>query len=160
MDELKAIIARVNEADPVFEQPWEADAFVTAVTLSHLGYFEWKTWVAAFAGVIQSQPQREQETAHDAYYRQWLSCLEKVLDEAQLVPSAELLNREAKWRLAYLKTPHGSPVALAAAEGENEAHEHEHHHHHQACGEQAHSPAEIKPFRVFTGKNSAASALS
>lgn len=168
MEEFHAIVAKVNESDPVFEQPWEADAFVTAVTLSHLGYFEWKSWVATFAEIISFQPQRPGESAHDAYYRQWLSCLEKVLDQTALVPCDEVQIREAKWRLAYLNTPHGSPVELATADNErpvehphhNHHHHHHHHHHGEACDGENHPQTAIAPFRVFAGKSTVAATSS
>ena len=149
MDELKSIIARVKDADPTFGQPWEADAFVTAVSLSEMGFYDWKVWVETFAEVIKNQPQKADETAHDAYYRQWLYCLELVLDNNDLLHKSEILIREEMWRSAYQNTPHGAPVVLSAA-SEHDDDNHVHHHHHDECGVHAHHHTEIKPFRVFS----------
>lgn len=104
MDELHAIIAQVTEAAPAFAQPWEADAFVIAVALSQRGYFSWPQWVEQFAQEIHHSPQRRDESAHTAYYRQWLSCLEKILSQHHLIPQSELLSREEQWRQAFLNT--------------------------------------------------------
>lgn len=152
MDELNAIIAQVNEADPAFAQPWEADAFVIAVALSQRGYFSWPQWVEQFAQEIRDFPQRSDESAHTAYYRQWLSCLEKILSQHHLIPMSELLIREEQWRQAFLNTPHGSPVDLAAAScPPDHPHDHGHHHHHHDHHHHDHHDSQplIQPLRVF-----------
>jgi hypothetical protein len=43
-----------------------------------------------------------------------LAALERVLAENGAVTRAELDEREEQWERAYLRTPHGKPVELAA----------------------------------------------
>ena len=43
-----------------------------------------------------------------------LAALERVLAESGSVTRAELDEREHQWERAYLSTPHGKPVELAA----------------------------------------------
>jgi hypothetical protein len=43
-----------------------------------------------------------------------LAALERVLVENGAVTRAELDEREEQWEHAYLRTPHGKPVELAA----------------------------------------------
>ncbi len=56
----------------------------------------------------------------DTYYRHWLKALERMCTERQLVSGASLDERKALWQRAYLNTPHGQPVELAAARGHDE----------------------------------------
>jgi len=38
-----------DEDEPVFAEPWQAQAFALAVKLSEQGLFTWKEWAAALA---------------------------------------------------------------------------------------------------------------
>src|SRR6267378_4358068 len=38
-----------DEGEPVFAEPWQAQAFALAVRLSAQGHFTWKEWAAALA---------------------------------------------------------------------------------------------------------------
>lgn len=49
------ILSELSESadtELVFSEPWEAQAFAMAVTLSGNGYFTWKEWAATLAEVI------------------------------------------------------------------------------------------------------------
>ena len=50
----------------------------------------------------------------ETYFRAVLAALERVLAENGAVTRAELDEREEQWERAYLRTPHGKPVELAA----------------------------------------------
>ena len=50
----------------------------------------------------------------ETYYRAVLAALERLLAENGSVTAAELEEREHQWERAYLRTPHGKPVELAA----------------------------------------------
>jgi hypothetical protein len=43
-----------DNAGPVFAEPWQAQAFALAVTLSEQGHFTWKEWAAALAHELQA----------------------------------------------------------------------------------------------------------
>ena len=52
--------------------------------------------------------------SRETYFRAVLAALERVLRENGSVTRAELDEREHQWERAYLRTPHGQPVELAA----------------------------------------------
>src|ERR1041385_7858892 len=43
-----------DKGEPIFAEPWEAQAFAMAVKLSELGCFTWKEWAAALAAELRS----------------------------------------------------------------------------------------------------------
>ena len=75
----------------VFDEPWEAQTFALAVSLSERGLFSWKDWT---------------ETVRDAGYDRWLAELER------LVPESELERHRQAWAHAARRTPHGKPIEL------------------------------------------------
>lgn len=116
---------------PVFEKPWHAHVFSLAVQLSKVGLFTWSEWVGIFSAEIKSNPASPTETANDAYYRQWLAALERAVAVHGGVASESIDARAQEWRLAYLNTPHGSPVSLVNASCPPA---HSEHHHHGVSG--------------------------
>jgi nitrile hydratase accessory protein len=122
-----------------FDEPWQADAFATAVYLSRNGAFSWAEWVDVFSSEIDAHPQRDGETVSDAYYRQWLRSLEIIVGRHFGIQAHSILARQSRWREAYLHTRHGSQVLLenapfgedadyASAESDSESDHHDHHH--------------------------------
>ena len=43
-----------DEEGPVFNEPWEAQAFALAVRLSETGRFSWREWTTALSQEIQA----------------------------------------------------------------------------------------------------------
>jgi nitrile hydratase accessory protein len=99
---------------PVFEEPWEAQAFALAVHLSENGYFTWPEWVEVFSQAIKAAQDRGDPDLGDTYYRHWLAALERICTDKGLVAPVALKQRKAAWRRAYLNTPHGQPIVLSA----------------------------------------------
>src|SRR5579864_5095725 len=71
-------------ADPVFAEPWEAQAFALAVRLSAQGYFTWKEWAAALAAEIKAAADRGEPDDGTRYYHHWLAALERLVTEKGL----------------------------------------------------------------------------
>jgi nitrile hydratase accessory protein len=116
MNESIDVLAAPRDGEgPVFEAPWQAQAFSMLVALNKAGHFAWKDWVQLFSRVIKSSPVLPGETANDAYYRQWASALEEMVISIGGVTRDEIASREQEWRSAYLNTPHGLPVKLLNA---------------------------------------------
>mgnify|MGYP003327866433 FL=1 len=44
---------RASDEGPVFEEPWEAQAFALVLRLSEQGLFQWSEWSAALATEIR-----------------------------------------------------------------------------------------------------------
>jgi len=104
-----------DEDGPVFSQPWEAKAFALAVRLSDAGCFTWPEWVEVFNQEIAAAQERGDPDMGDTYYQHWLSALERICAAKGLVGGEDMRRRKAAWRRAYLNTPHGKPIDLAAA---------------------------------------------
>ena len=103
-----------DDGKPVFAAPWEASAFALAVRLSGEGHFSWDEWASTLSEEIRAAQGEGDPDLGDTYYRHWLHALERLCRERGLVSEPEALDRKEAWRRAYLNTPHGKPVDLAA----------------------------------------------
>jgi len=101
-----------DEGGPVFAEPWQAQAFALAVTLSEQGHFTWKEWAAALANELQAAARRGEPDDGSQYYEHWLAALENLITARQLADSTELRTRKDAWTEAYRNTPHGRPVEV------------------------------------------------
>jgi nitrile hydratase accessory protein len=97
-----------DEDGPVFEEPWQAQAFAMAVRLHEEGHFEWSEWASELGRQISSD-----EAGHDGgYYEHWLSTLEVMVVSAGLSSDSELAERRDAWQRTAATTPHGQPIEL------------------------------------------------
>ena len=96
--------------DPVFAEPWQAQAFALAVKLSEQGHFTWKEWTEALAEELAAATGPSGDGTH--YYEHWLAALEKLVKRKALSSQPELDARKEAWTDAYRHTPHGKPVEL------------------------------------------------
>ena len=97
-----------------FDDPWQAQLFALTVALSEAGHFSWPDWTVAFGATLKAQgAERSLDGAAD-YYSAWLDTLEVLLARTGAAPAAEAAAMKAAWERAYLSTPHGQPVRLAA----------------------------------------------
>jgi nitrile hydratase accessory protein len=94
------------DPDPVFTEPWEAQAFALVVALHERGAFSWPEWSGALAAEIARDPEAD-------YYHQWVAALEGLLAEKGLTDAATLARHRAAWERAAERTPHGTPIELA-----------------------------------------------
>jgi nitrile hydratase accessory protein len=112
--ELLAALPRLpREGDePVFAEPWQAQAFALVVKLSELGHFTWKEWAETLAAELRSAAERGEPDDGSKYYHHWLTALERLVVAKRLADPAALLARKEAWADAYRHTPHGRPVTL------------------------------------------------
>ena len=101
-----------DEEGPVFAEPWQAQAFALAVSLSEQGYFTWKEWASALADEVKAAANRREPDDGSRYYHHWLMALERLVTEKGLTDPSALLARKEAWADAYRHTPHGKPVEL------------------------------------------------
>lgn len=107
-----------RDADgPVFREPWEAKAFAMAVRLAEAGVFTWAEWTEALSREIAAARDRGEPDLGDTYYMYWMRALEALTARKGGVATAEIDVCAEDWRRAYLNTPHGEPIELAAARG-------------------------------------------
>jgi nitrile hydratase accessory protein len=100
----------LEDDEPVFQEPWQAQAFALAVHLIESGRITWDEWAATLGEEIARAGEREDGSG---YYELWLRALEQWVTRAELVDASELSRLEEAWRRAYQETPHGRPVRLA-----------------------------------------------
>jgi nitrile hydratase accessory protein len=101
-----------DEGGPVFAEPWQAQAFALAVTLSDHGHFTWSEWAAVLAEELKADAARGEADDGSRYYHCWLAALEHLVVAKHLSDPATLLERKEAWAEAYRHTPHGMPVEL------------------------------------------------
>ena len=101
-----------DEQQPVFAEPWEAHAFAIAVKLSEKGLFKWSEWTNSLAKEIKEAKEQGNPDFGNTYYQFWLSALETILLEKNIVKKSDIKSMMEQWRSAYLSTPHGKPVKL------------------------------------------------
>jgi len=97
-------------AEPVFDEPWQAQAFALTVQLHRQGAFTWTEWARALSAQIAAAGPDDGA----GYCASWLAALESLVAAKGLAGSAELAARKAAWDEAYRATPHGRPVELPA----------------------------------------------
>lgn len=105
-----------EDGEPIFREPWEAQAFGLAVQLSEAGRFTWQEWADALSEEIRAAKERGEADTGADYYIHWLSALERICAEKGLAGVSEVESRKEVWRRAYENTPHGMPVELAAGQ--------------------------------------------
>ena len=103
--------------EPVFAEPWQAQAFALAVKLSEQGCFSWSEWAATLAEEIKHGVTAAEPDYGSMYYRSWLAALERLVTSKRLSDPESLRVRKEAWAEAYRHTPHGKPVTLGADEG-------------------------------------------
>jgi len=118
------------EGAPTFAVPWHAEALGIANVLIESGMFSATDWAEALGEEIR-QRAAEPDT-DETYYRAVLAALERLVSEKSPSTGGSLSQRVEAWRRAYINTPHGKPVTLAAADRPHLDHDHDHHgdHHH------------------------------
>jgi nitrile hydratase accessory protein len=92
--------------EPVFAEPWQAQAFAMAVKLHERGLFTWPEWAAALGAEIKAAPERP-------YYESWLATLERMAEAKAAVSKAERERCIEAWDRAAHETPHGRPIDIS-----------------------------------------------
>lgn len=103
-----------DDAGPVFNEPWEAQAFAMVLALHGQGVFTWNEWAAVLSAEISKAQANGDPDLGNTYYRHWLAALEQLMATKQLTTGSEILAKMDDWREAYLSTPHGEPVELSS----------------------------------------------
>lgn len=91
--------------EPVFNEPWEAQAFAMTMNLHQNGVFEWQEWADTLSREIHSGTVR-------SYYEHWLSALEKIVADKALTTIPDLAEVKSRWQQAAIETPHGQAIVL------------------------------------------------
>jgi nitrile hydratase accessory protein len=91
--------------EPVFAEPWEAQAFAMAVKLHEKGVFTWSEWAEALGAEVKAAPGRP-------YYESWLATLEHMVQSHAAISKDERERCIEAWDHAAHATPHGKPIEI------------------------------------------------
>jgi nitrile hydratase accessory protein len=105
-------IPRDEAGSPVFQEPWQAQAFALTLKLYERGAFTWPEWAEYLSQEIRrAQASRDPDTG-DTYYAHWLAALERIVTAKGLIAASDLTRRKGEWAEAAGNTPHGQPIEL------------------------------------------------
>jgi len=100
---------RTGEGEPVFPEPWQAQAFALVVHLHARGAFSWPRWATALSEALRSANARGDPDDGTGYFEHWLSALEGLVRECGFADEAALQARRQTWAEAYRQTRTENP---------------------------------------------------
>lgn len=102
----------LDDEGPVFQAPWEAQAFAMTLALYEKGLFTWPEWAESLSQTIaQAQADGDPDTGEN-YYEHWLAALERIVTSKKLLDTESLKERKHAWQDAAFHTPHGQSIEL------------------------------------------------
>ena len=104
----------LDSGEPVFREPWEAQAFAMALALHARGLFTWPEWAATLGAEIKRAQAAGDPDTGETYYRHWLNALERLVAEKGVTDAHTLARTRDAWDRAADRTPHGQPIKLKA----------------------------------------------
>ena len=111
-DEIRPLARRDDE--PVFDEPWQAQALGLAFTLAERGVFTPAEWSKALGAEHRRLLGDGAPDTPQTYYEAVVAALERLVNENDAASPETIEKRTQAWRSAYLNTPHGKPVLLGA----------------------------------------------
>ena len=103
-----------DEAAPVFDEPWQAQALALADELKKAGHFTATEWAEALGAERARQAASGAPDTNQAYFEAVVTALERLTSPT--IPAEARARRRAAWEAAYLRTPHGQPVLLGGTD--------------------------------------------
>ena len=100
------------DGDPVFDEPWQAEALAIADTLVSKGIFSARAWSEALGKALRTAESKGAADNQETYYNCVLSALEQLIAEYSEIDQETINAKRRDWEQAYLSTPHGQPVRL------------------------------------------------
>ena len=97
---------------PVFQEPWQAQAFAMALALHSRGVFTWGDWAKMLGEEIKKAQAAGDPDTGTTYYHHWLATLERMVAAKGLTTPEALAHTCQAWDHAAQRTPHGTPIDL------------------------------------------------
>ena len=80
-----APVPRDADGGPVFEAPWQANAFAMTLALHERGVFTWTEWASTLAAEIKRAQAAGDPDDGSTYYRHWLAAIERLVVDKGVV---------------------------------------------------------------------------
>lgn len=103
------LLPKSTDGEPVFPEPWAAEAFAMTVHLHARGVFSWAEWAEHLSREVH-KPGRAEDGSD--YYDCWVAALSVLLAEKRVASAGEVLALQESWQRAAEATPHGQPILL------------------------------------------------
>ena len=100
------------DGDPVFDEPWQAQALAIADALVRNGMFGAGDWSEALGHALKAAESEGRSDNQDTYYNCVVNALEQLIAEHSKIDQQAMADKRQDWEQAYLSTPHGQPVHL------------------------------------------------
>ncbi|MGV1789016.1 nitrile hydratase accessory protein [Rhizobium sp. A37_96] len=97
------------DGEPVFTEPWAADAFAMTVHLHEKGLFAWSEWAERLSAELH-KPGRAPDGSD--YFDCWVAALSGLLVAKGIADAEAILALQQSWQRAAEATPHGKPITL------------------------------------------------
>lgn len=97
------------DGEPVFPEPWAADAFAMTVHLHEKGLFAWSEWAERLSAELH-KPGRAPDGSD--YFDCWVVALSTLLVVKGIADANAIVALQQSWQRAAEATPHGKPIVL------------------------------------------------
>ncbi len=101
---------------PIFDEPWHAQVLAIADAMVAAGHFSATDWAQALGVARSAAETRGDPDSVQTYYLCAVEALEALVARSTPISAEIMARRKETWSRAYLATPHGKPVTLAAAD--------------------------------------------
>ncbi|OWV91577.1 nitrile hydratase [Rhizobium sp. R72] len=103
-------LPKSSDGEPVFPEPWAAEAFAMTVHLHERGLFTWSEWAETLSRELH-EPGRAEDGGD--YFDCWVAALSAILVKHGVADADIILDLQKSWQRAAEATPHGKPIELA-----------------------------------------------
>jgi nitrile hydratase accessory protein len=97
------------DGEPVFPEPWAAEAFGITVHLYERGLFTWGEWAQALSAELHKAGRAADGSD---YFDCWVEALSGLLVSRGIADAADILALQHSWQRAAEATAHGQPILL------------------------------------------------
>ncbi|KQV82079.1 nitrile hydratase accessory protein [Rhizobium sp. Root1220] len=102
-------LPKSTDGEPVFPEPWAAEAFAMTVHLHQRGLFTWGEWAETLSRELH-KPGRAEDGSD--YFDCWVVALSDIVVSHGVADGEAILALQHGWQRAAEATPHGKPIEL------------------------------------------------
>ena len=109
-ESLKPLLAK--DGEPLFDEPWQAEALAMADNLVQAGLFSATIWSETLGKHLKTAVTCGEPDTALTYYNAVLATLEELVAANSNIDQKDMHGKRKDWETTYLSTPHGQPVIL------------------------------------------------